>query len=203
MWSGVLPQQAPRMFVPASSSGTTPRTMSSGCFVVDDFHLDQLRQAGVGLGHHRQAGHLLVADDGLAGSRHVHAGAAVERDDVGPLLFHELGRPLRIDAHHRAEGRAVERDVVGHRADDARRAGILGRANRDAQFFEAGLRFDDDRIGAGVDQRAGLLLERFADLLFREIAVRFHQPAERADVAEDVALAIAEGFADDVGPRPG
>ena len=30
MWSGVLPQQAPTMLAPASSSGTTPRTICSG-----------------------------------------------------------------------------------------------------------------------------------------------------------------------------
>ena len=52
-------------------------------------------------------------------------------------------------------------------------------------------------IGAGVDQGFGLLVERVADLGFREIAVGFHQAAEGADVADDVAVLAAERFADD------
>src|SRR5262249_32386863 len=31
------------------------------CFVVDDFHVDQLRLAGVGLYHHRQARHFAIS----------------------------------------------------------------------------------------------------------------------------------------------
>ena len=35
------------------------------------------------------------------------------------------------------------------------------------QLFERGLRLDDDRVGAGVDQRLRLLVERLAHLLLR------------------------------------
>ena len=35
------------------------------------------------------------------------------------------------------------------------------------QLFERGLRLDDDRVGAGVDERLGLLAERLAHLLPR------------------------------------
>ena len=65
------------------------------------------------------------------------------------------------------------------------------------QLFESGLRFDDDGVGAGIDQGAGLLVERFADGGFGEIAVGFHQAAERADVADHVAVAVAKRFAGD------
>ena len=55
------------------------------------------------------------------------------------------------------------------------------------QFLERRLRLDDDGVGAGIDQRLGLLVERVAHLGLGEIAVRLHQSAERTDVADDVA----------------
>ena len=55
-----------------------------------------------------------------------------------------------------------------------------------------GLRFDDDGIGAGIHQRLRLLLEGGAHLLFGEVAVGFHQAAERADIADHVAFPRAE-----------
>ena len=70
------------------------------------------------------------------------------------------------------------------------------------QLFERRLRLDDDRVGAGVDERLGLLVERVAHLRLGEVAVRLHQPAERADVAEDVAVAAAERLARDLDARP-
>ena len=115
----------------------------------------------------------------------------------GAVLLHEVGGALGIDAHHRAERRAVERDVVGHRADDARRAGLLRRLDAELQLLERRLRLDDDRVGAGVDERLRLLGERVAHLRFGELAVRLHQAAERADVADDVAVASAERLARD------
>ena len=106
----------------------------------------------------------LVALDGLARALHVHARAAIERDDVGAVLLHERRGALGIDAHHGAERRAVERDVVGHRTDDARRRRPLRAAMPEAQLLERRLRFDDDRVGAGVDQGLRLLGERVAHL---------------------------------------
>ena len=68
----------------------------------------------------------------------------------------------------------------------------------DQQFFERRLRFDDDGVGAGIDQRLGLLVEGLAHLRFGEIAVGLHQAAERADVADHVAVAAAECLARDL-----
>ena len=48
---------------------------------------DELGLAGVGLRHDRQVGDALVAHDRLARALHVHARAAVERDDVGAVLL--------------------------------------------------------------------------------------------------------------------
>ena len=67
--------------------------------------------------------------------------------------------------------------------------GGFGGLDAQQQLFQRRLRFDDDGVGAGVDQRLGLLVEGIAHLRFREIAVGFHQSAEGADVADDVAVA--------------
>jgi hypothetical protein len=50
------------------------------------------------------------------------------------------------------------------------------------------LGLDDDRVGAGVDEGLGLFGERGADFVFGELAVGLHEAAERADVADDVAV---------------
>ena len=119
-----------------------------GGFIVDDFHLDELGQARVRLRHHRQAGRPFITLDGLARPLHVHPGAAVERHDVGAVLDHEGGRTLGVDAHHGAKRRAVERHVVRHRADHARRAGVPGRRDGEEQLLEGSLGLDDEGVGA-------------------------------------------------------
>ena len=121
-----------------------------------------------------------------------------ERDDVRAVLFHEFGGALRFNAHHGAEGRAVESDVVGHGADDALCARCLGCLDADQQLFKRGLRFDDDGVGAAIDQRRGLFFEGAANLGFSELAERLEQAAEGADVAEHVAFLVAEGLARDL-----
>ena len=65
------------------------------------------------------------------------------------------------------------------------------------QLLERGLRLDDDRVGAAVDEGLGLLVERVAHLRLGEVAVGLHQAAERADVAEHVAGLAAERLARD------
>ena len=59
------------------------------------------------------------------------------------------------------------------------------------------------RVGAGLDERLGLLLKASRDLRLGEIAVGLHQAAERADVADHVARAAAERLARDARRRPG
>ena len=48
-----------------------------------------------------------------------------------------------------------------------RRPASRAAVDAEAELFEAGLRFDDDRVGAGVDQGLRLLGERVADLRLR------------------------------------
>ena len=132
---------------------------------------------------------MLIALHRFTGAVHVHPRAAVQRDDMRAALFHELGGAFGVDAHHGAEGRPVEGHVVRHRADDARRAGFPGGVDAEAQLLQRGLRLDDDGVGAGIDQGLGLLGEGVAHLLLGEVAEGFHEPAERADVADDVAVA--------------
>ena len=82
------------------------------------------------------------------------------------------------------------------------RARLLRRLDANRQLLERRLRLDDDGVGAGVDQGPGLLVERLAHLRLGEVAVRLHQPAERPDVADDVAVAAAERLARDRRPPP-
>src|SRR4051812_1148391 len=145
-----------------------------GGFVVADFHVDELGLAGVGLGHDGEAGGGAVAADGFGGAGHIHAGGAVEGNDVGAVLGHEFGGAFGVHAHHGAEGGAVEGDVVGHGANDAGAAGFLGGGDAEGEFFEAGLGFDDDGVGAGGHEGGGLFGEGGAHLVFRELAVGFH-----------------------------
>ena len=100
-------------------------------------------------------------------------------------------------AHHRLVERAVHREIVGQRGDDARRLGLLGRIDGETEFLEAGLGFDDERVGPGFHERGSLLLQRRARLGLGEFAVGFKQRAKRADVAQHVAGTSAEGLARD------
>src|ERR1035437_9275000 len=88
-------------------------------FVVNDFHVNQLGLSGIRLNHHGQAGYFLVALYGIAGALHFHSSAAVKCDDVRTMLLHEFRGSLRFNAHHGAEGGAIESHVVGHGTDDA------------------------------------------------------------------------------------
>ena len=62
------------------------------------------------------------------------------------------------------------------------------------QFFERGLRFDDDGVRARIHQRRGLFVEGAAHLGFGEIAVGLQQAAKRTDVAEDVAVSAPKAW---------
>ncbi len=73
----------------------------------------------------------------------------------------------------------------------------FGGCDAEAQLFQRRLGFDDDGVGAGVDEGGGLFFKGSADLGFGEIAEGFEQPAERADVADDVTVTVAEGLARD------
>ena len=105
-------------------------------FVVDDLHVDQLGLSGIWLNHDGQVGHFLVALHGIAGARHFHSSAAVERDNVCAVLFHELRGSLRLNAHHGAEGGTIESHVVGHGTDDALSARGLSGLDADEKFFQ-------------------------------------------------------------------
>lgn len=111
--------------------------------------------------------------------------------------FDEFGGLLGRDAHHRFVKGAVGGKIISERADNAGRAGGFGGVDGEAEFFERGLSFDDDGVDAGIDERGGLLIKRGASIGFGEIAVRFKNCAERADIAEDVTGTFAESFASD------
>ncbi len=61
--------------------------------------------------------------------------------------------------------------------------------------------FDNDRVDPGTDQGRGLFEVRGVDVVASEIAVRLHHAAKRPEVAEDKAVAVAQGLAGD--PRRG
>ena len=77
---------------------------------------------------------------------------------------------------------AIEREGSNH----DRRTGLARRGDRDLDFLEGGLRLDDDPVRASLHERTRLFAERSLDGCTRDIAVGFHQPAERADVPEHV-----------------
>ena len=121
----------PGCSTPASSSGTTPATICSGVSSYTTFIFTSFGCPALGctiIGRPVTARYRSTACERAL---HVHAGAAIQRHDIGALLFHEFRRALRVDPHHGAEGGAVQRHVVRHRADDARRARLLRR--RDPQ----------------------------------------------------------------------
>jgi hypothetical protein len=62
------------------------------------------------------------------------------------------------------------------------------------------LRLDDDGIDAGVHECGGLLEKGVTDLGLGELAVRFHEPPEWADVADDVPRPAAERLPRNSGP---
>ena len=71
---------------------------------------------------------------------------------------------------------------------------LLRRLDADQQLLERGLRLDDDGVRAGLHQSRGLFFERAAHLVFGEFAEGLQQAAERADVAEHVAVSVAKGL---------
>jgi len=72
---------------------------------------------------------------------------------------HELGGPLRGDAHHRADVVLVDHLVEGDRADHHCGARLLGRRDRDLELLERRLGLDDDAVGSALHERPRLLLE--------------------------------------------
>ena len=71
---------------------------------------------------------------------------------------------------------------------------LLGGLNAEQQFFEGGLGFDDDGVGAGIHQGLRLLAEGVAHVFFGELAEGLHEAAERADIADDVSGLAVEGL---------
>ena len=70
------------------------------------------------------------------------------------------------------------------------------------QLFERRLRFDDERVGSGLDEGRRLFDERASDFVFGEVAIRFHQSAKRPDVTEHPALSTGKGSAGDLDSGP-
>ena len=70
------------------------------------------------------------------------------------------------------------------------------------QLFERRLRLDDEGVGAGPDQRLGLLGERAPDFVLGEVAVRLHQAAKRPDISEHPPVPAAERRPRDFHARP-
>src|SRR5215472_14355196 len=101
---------------------------------------------------------------------------------------------FRVDPHHRAKGRTVESDVIGHGADDAFRPGRLGCFNADQKFLQRSLCLDDDGVGAGIDKSPCLFLEGAAYLSFGELSERLKQAAKGTDVSQNVSLFAIESL---------
>lgn len=164
---------------------------------VDGLHILEDGQSGVGLDHDGEGAVFAVDAGDLGGAVHVHAGAAVEGDEVGAAFRGEGGGAVGVDAHHGDVEGAVGGEVVGEGGDDGGGAGGLGGGDSDAEFLEGGLGFDDDGIGAGLDEGEGLFVVDGLGLVLGHIAVRFEDGAEGAEVAEHAAGAVAEGLAGD------
>jgi hypothetical protein len=163
-----------------------------GRLLVNGFEILQNGEAGVGLDHGRELAAFAIEADDFGRARHVHASAAIERDDLRTAGFDEFGGLLGSDAHHRFVESAVGRKIVSERADDAGSAGGFGGVNREAEFLKRSLRLNDDGVDARFDERGGLLIEGSARIGFQKIAIRLKNCAQRADVAENVTGPFAE-----------
>ena len=178
MCSGVVPQQPPTMFAPASTSlrrvlGEVLRRRG-----VDEAAVEEARQAGVrhrGEAHRRLRGHRF--DDLERGLR---AEAAVDARDVGAERGGDVRDFVRRLAAHCAAV-ALER----HLRDDRQVARLLHGEHRLAQLGEVGERLEDEQIDAALEQRLDLLAERRAHLLRPDVADGREHAAGRADRAGD------------------
>ena len=155
-------------------------------------HVDQLRQAVVGLGHERQIRGRAVAFEDPGGPRHVHPGAAVDGQDVGAGLLQHLGRLLHPDPHHGAHVLAVAVQVERHGGNDAGGAGFPGGGDTQADLLQRRLGLDDHRVGPGAHQGRRLLTEGGHHGFLRYLAIGLHQAAERSHVTDYVARAAGE-----------
>ena len=197
MCAGVLPQQPPTMRTPASRSAGRPAAISSGVSLYTTFMFSSTGRPAFGCAMIGKLAHGAVAASGVGGEVHVDPRAAVEGDDVRALLDHEHRRLLGTRPHHGADLVLFLHLVECHRANDDGRPCGAGGANSDAELFERRLGLDDDGVDAACDQRFRLLGEGFLDARARDLAVGLEESAERTDVAEDEAGALAEGVARD------
>ena len=139
MNSGVVPQQPPMNWAPASSSARGVCGELLGRRPVDDLAVDHFRDPGIGLDPERLVGDgtHAAADVDVA----LDALTAVGPDHVGPGRGQSLGRLLGGHSHHRA---IVMGTGVEHDAGDDGQAGLLGRGECQFRFLQFGHRLDHD-----------------------------------------------------------
>ena len=150
----------------------------------DGSTVDELRQAGVGLGDQRQAGRRAHLAEDIVDT--VHPQSAVGADDVGTGGSQGNGSRLGRRTQHRP---AVV--VEGQHGDDRDRPGYFPDGNQGcATLLDIQKRLQTDQVGPGIDQRGSLLAEGGLHLVEGDLAQGLHKLAGGADGSAHVGPAF-------------
>ena len=150
----------------------------------DGSTVDELRQAGIGLGDQRQAGRRAHLAEDIVDA--VHPQSTVGADDVGTGGCQGNGSRLGRRTQHRP---AVV--VEGQHGDDGDRLGDLPDGNQgSATFLDIQKRLQTDQVGPGIDQRGSLFAKGCLHLVKGDLAQGLHKLAGGTDGSAHVGQAF-------------